>query len=394
MSGMHLLAGRLSVELTSADPAQDLRQIALLGIRADKIRMESDFSAILIIKLSDYRRIEDYANRKGLGLRIQNKYGIYWKLERLLHRPVLLIGVVLMFVLFCYLPTRILVVGVEGNRTIPESRILAAAKESGIGFWANRREVRSEKMKNALLAELPELQWAGVNTYGSRAVITVRERTEPEKKTPENAVSSIVALRDGVILSCTVTKGKGLCEPGQAVQKGQILISGYADCGISVVATRAEGEIYARTAREIRVITPEKAIIRENAECGIKKYSLQFGKNRINFYKGSGISHAGCVKMFTEYALTLPGGFVLPVKLIQEEIQTTRTIEISKEEEQVRDGLVRYGTMYLSGEMVAGTVDSRREECDLDDGCWILSGDYACTEMIGIRRAEQIGELP
>lgn len=42
-------------------------------------------------------------------------------------------------------------------------------------------------MKNALLSAIPELQWAGVNTYGCRAVISVRERTLPERKPePEN----------------------------------------------------------------------------------------------------------------------------------------------------------------------------------------------------------------
>ena len=37
--------------------------------------------------------------------------------------------------------------------------------------------IRSEKVKNSLLQRIPQLQWAGINTDGCVAVISVREKT-------------------------------------------------------------------------------------------------------------------------------------------------------------------------------------------------------------------------
>jgi sporulation protein YqfD len=155
-----------------------------------------------------------------------------------------------MFLLTIFLPTRVLFIHVEGNSTVEERRILEAAQECGIRFGASRRQVRSEKMKNRLLEKVPELKWAGVNTSGCTAVISVREQPVQEQRTGYTGISSIVAACDGRITSCTVTKGNGLCAPGQVVQKGQLLISGYLDCGICIRVTGAEGEIFAETRQE------------------------------------------------------------------------------------------------------------------------------------------------
>ena len=71
-------------------------------------------------------------------------------------------------------------------------------------------------------------------------------------------VGSIVASRDGVITSITTTKGTPLCKAGQAVKAGQILISGYTDCGISIRADPAEGEVFAETYREMMTLYASK----------------------------------------------------------------------------------------------------------------------------------------
>ena len=47
-----------------------------------------------------------------------------------------------------------------------------------------------------------------------------------------------------------------LCAPGQAVSKGQVLISGYTDCGLCVLSQRAQGEVMAYTGRSFSALMP------------------------------------------------------------------------------------------------------------------------------------------
>ena len=156
--------------------------------------------------------------KRGDRVCVQMRSWRFYLEQSVLKRPLLYAGLALLFACSLMLPTRILGVWVEGNSTVPTRRILEAAQQSGIRLFAPCAEVRSEKMKNALLSAIPELQWAGVNTYGCRAVISVRERTLPERKPePEKTVGSIVAARDGIVESVTALQGTVLCRPGQAV---------------------------------------------------------------------------------------------------------------------------------------------------------------------------------
>ena len=60
-----------------------------------------------------------------------------------------------------YAPSRVWFVEVEGNETVPARKILLAAEECGVKFWAKSGEIRSEQVKNQILNLVPELQWAG-----------------------------------------------------------------------------------------------------------------------------------------------------------------------------------------------------------------------------------------
>ena len=123
----------------------------------------------------------------------------------------------------------------------------------------------------------------------------------------------------------------------------------------------------------------------------IKKYSLLFGKKRINLYKGSGIYGAGCVKMYSKYVLTLPGGFELPVAWICEEICNSRFEEETLEPADISVQMQSLATAYLKSDMIAGSIRSADEQFRAIPGCYIFSGRYQCHEMIGRSRAE-IGE--
>ncbi len=281
----------------------------------------------------------------------------------------------------------------EGNSTVPAGQILEAAEESGLFFGVSRRGIRSEKIKNDLLSLLPELKWAGVNTKGCVAVIRVAEKQAQPIQEPEAAgISSIVAVRDGVLHSLTVTRGTALCAPGQSVSKGQILISGYTDCGLCVLSQAAQGEAVAFTKRSLQAFLPENRLQKGDTAKIIRRWYLIFGKKRIKLWFGSGILDSECGRMYQEYPLTLPGGFVLPIGLTAEDItQVYLTPEVLPQEEATKE-LKDFAERYLPTAMVAGTVRTAAETVFLSDDTYTLRGLYSCLESIGRSRQEQIGE--
>jgi hypothetical protein len=240
------------------------------------------------------------------------------------------------------------------------------------------------------LEALPQLQWAGINTNGCVATITVRERQEPEKPQVKTGVSSIVAACDGVVLSCTATKGNLVCKPGQAVKAGQTLISGYTDCGLSLRATQATGEIYARTQRKLSAVCLSTCTKKEVQTRIVKKYSLIVGKKRINLSKDSGILDTSCDKMYVEDFITLPGGFQLPVSIVTETWIIYECVDITQEEDALIKQLSDFARSQLKKSMIAGEILSANEETLAANGYYRLEGQYACREMIGRVQEEEI----
>lgn len=384
--------GMVRAELLTADIAAALENLNRAGIPVFTVKAKDGVRVILDLNRRDYKKARAICRKRGEKLRLLKRTGIYWSLKAIAKRPLLLFGLAVLIMAGALLPSRVLFVQVEGNQTVPDNRILAAAQELGLGFGALRRDIRSERLKNALLEEIPQLQWVGVNTRGCVAVIRVRERSPVEVLPVEPAVSSIVAAADGIILSATATRGNLLCQPGQAVTAGEVLISGYTDSGFCIRATRAQGEVYARTRHVLSVAAPSEGIQRGTQTGTRVRYSLIFGKKRINLWKGSGISDAVCGRMYEAYYLTLPGGLTLPVALIKETLSCWETEIVSCQSPGLQAGAENFAREYLKSRMIAGTLERQSIRVTwLEDACR-LEGTFHCVEMIGRQRTEQIGE--
>lgn len=384
------LAGSLRLHITSADSAGLLDKLRLLGIPVSEIQPEENLEVSFSIHHKDFFAVKKICEKRGDTLEVARRNGLYWEGRRLLRRPVLLMGLALLLFGMIWLSNHIYFVQVEGNIRVPTRQILEAGEKSGIQFGVSRREIRSEAVKNALLEAVPQLQWAGVNTYGCVAVISVREKTIPEAGEEDGGISSIVAACDGIIRSATATDGTLLCQVGQAVRAGQTLISGYTDCGLTIRATRAQGEIYGWTQHEITVCTPKKYDMRGEATKKSTSYSLILGKKRINLWKGSGIFSTSCDRIYETCTITLPGGYALPVILVKE---TVTDYEVTSVEALPQTPMEEFAQAYLLTQLIAGSVERRRETDLSTEDVQILKVHFSCTEMIGRRKAEEMGDI-
>jgi sporulation protein YqfD len=377
------LSGVIDVRLTSADIPAALKVLVNSGVNCFDMRDVDGLTVEFSVIAYDYPVVISALDESIADVCILRKRGVRWKILRLFRRPVLVGGVLLVFVLTLWLPTRVLFVSVEGNKLIPEKQILEQARRCGIAFGADRKTVRSEKVKNYLLDAVPGLQWAGINTHGCVAVISVLERTkQPDIKSDVN-VGSIVARCDGVIKQLTVYSGNPVCKEGQAVVKGQLLVSGYTDCGILIKATRAEAEIVAETSRELTMVSVYPAFFRDRYIRTERNYSVFLGKKLIKLHKGSGILGSECVRIQEVYHILLPGGFALPVGLIEDRYEFYASNSVAGDGVIDQDWMRHLSEDYLKGQMVAGMIISVDDNFLRKKSSCVLTSKYICQEMIG-----------
>lgn len=393
MRELNFFTGLIRVEITSADPTHLLHRLSCAQIALYDVASTSDITVEITFRRKQLAQAKKILKIEDAHIKIKNTRGLYWQGKKILARPIFLSIFVLLILLTFYLPGRILFFEVEGNNILPDQLILEKAAACGIRFGITRKAVRSEKMKNALLAAIPELEWAGINTNGCIATISVKEKI-PTSENQENfsCVKNIVASRDGVILFCSVSKGNLLCKPGQAVKAGQTLVSGYTDCGIKIQATQAEAEIFAQTYRTLQTVSLTSSTKRGVCTGRKTKYSLLVGKKLINFYKDSGIYDATCAKIYEQNYITLPGGFTLPVALITETWTYYETEAVACKADEF--SWTHYAAEeYLLDQMVAGEIVSTDTSMQITGDLCLLQGHYICVEMIGqIKNEETIDE--
>lgn len=382
--------GLVQLRFIGADAPGSLSAISSAGISVFNSEFIDELTVKVCIQRTSYKKAYKILVSGGNEVEIVEQSGLYWKLMQLIKRPIFMFGMILLAALNIYLPGRILFIQVEGNIHVPSRKILEVVAENGLGFGSLRRDIRSEQIKNKLLESIPELQWGGVNTRGCVAIISVRERQTPKESSNDNTVSSIVASRDGVIYECTATKGNLLCKVGQAVKTGEVLISGYTDCGLKIQATKAEGEVFAKTERDLTTCYPSEWQQITGNEESIEKISLKIGKKRINLYNGSGISHLSCGKMYKEMYVTLPGGFILPIAIVKEIWLPYKLSDAVIPQEAAYGVLSDSANKYILSQMIAGEIISADVSLCESNGTYQLQGKYACLEMIGQTRKEEI----
>lgn len=368
------IRGWKRLRLTSADCPSRLREIAD-RVPLEDITLSDGVTAefrclgtqVPLIRVRDGERLEA-VGEGGLPKYLKG----LWAWRRLVMFT-LLLGL-----LTVLLPTRVFFFRVEGNGELPERYILEQAAKCGVSFGAARRELRSEQVKNQLLKAIPELRWAGVNTQGCTAVITVALR-DPGENREEDLPGDIVAVADGVVAECYPRAGSCLVDPGQAVQKGTVLISGVTDLGRFTHLGRAEGEVYGLTRREIEVRVPGKTLLKQSTGQSIRKFSLLIGKKYVNFSNDSGIFMGSCVRMRTVNYLTLPGGFSLPAALVTDTYFLCETTEAPREDWGPLEDAAR---RIVRERMTAGVILSERLHQEGNG----LSAQFECRELLGVFR--------
>lgn len=390
MSIFESITGMIKVEIKTASTYELLTAISRAGIPVFDLLVVDALTISIRIKRTDYKELKALLEKRNEEISIKQKTGTYWSLRNFCKRPLLIVGICILFFLTIFLPTRILFVRVEGNKCVPTQQILEEAERTGICFGTSRRSVRSERIKNTVLSYIPQLQWVGINTYGCVAVISVQERTPADVSSQLPNISSVVADWDGIIQSMVVTRGTPMCSVGQAVYKDQVLVSAYTDCGSVIKATRAEAEIIARTYRKIDAITPKEYIKKGKQRDTTRRYGIRIGKKLIKLYKDSGISGITCDKIYSEHPIKLPGGFYLPIALISEETHKRDIKPITEDDESDYSWMHYQSESYLVEQLTAAEIVSRSNMLQISDGVVRTSGQYVCCESIGVSRNEEI----
>lgn len=383
---------RSRIRIVSADLPGSLNRLAQKNIAVSEIDFISPVECIASVLSKDYPLLCSVLEPRGDGIRLLKNDILHTIGNRAGRHPLLLVWICFFLIAGIMLPKFVLFIEVTGNQRISAEKILYSAENSGLFCGAARKTVRSEKIKNSILAQIPELKWVGVNTRGCAAEIMVEEKlpdVQPDKDYPGN----VVAAQSGQVVSCVAKSGSLCCEPGDYVQMGQTLISGSQDVGGTVLSGKAEGEIFAYTQHPISSRIPSEVIWVSANSPVHRRYRLIFPKFKIKLYISSGILGSDCGRMYKQYYIRLPGGFTLPFGLEAEAVTDYCLESGERSQEEALEEMLHVSGLAVQQDMIAGKILSQQSIVGCEENRYDLEGSFSCYEMIGRLQIQEIEEF-
>lgn len=314
----------------------------------------------------DCERLKALAEEYGFTAEILSKRGIYYVTKGYHLRFGAAAGFLLAVGMLFFLADRVMVIEVGGNENIPEERIISLLNDAGISIGSRISEVDLRDAEKKILGMDKDIAWIGIRHTGSRVVVEIDEINAVPEMERKSTPCNIVAARDGQIKNVRVYSGMLIPMVGDAVKKGDIIISGVVD-------TKYGRSYYIHSIGEVTGVYTEKMTFsqpfrsEEKITAGetVKKAVSVFGKRFVYFSEGD---IEGEYEYYEEaFPLTL-GKITFPVSVIEMHFELIENTETTRTEDEVRAILDEKAARYEENFLSDGVTVTHREITETNDG--------------------------
>lgn len=305
------------------------------------------------VRTMDYRRLCSLAEEHKLCCGQVAQKGLFYVTRGYHMRFGLVIGFLLSVVMVFRLSDRVMMIEIDGNETISDSRILSLLRDAGIYIGSRISDIDLRLAERQIKGMDKDVGWIGIRNTGSRVVVEINEFTEAPKIERKNNPCNIVAARDAQITAVRVYNGMLIPMIGDGVKKGDIIVSGVVD-------TSYGRSYYVHSIGEIRGIYTEKMTFSESYETeetvyigNCEKEALEiFGKRFI--YSSHG-DVRGEYEYYEEETPLMLGKITFPVSKITMHYRLTDKATVKHTEEEVAailyERIARYEENFLSDDI-------------------------------------------
>lgn len=330
----------------------------------------------------DRTQVQQSAEKAMCEFSNETTQGFLYHIRGLFVRPVLIGCMVISLLCTLWLSDHLLFFSVTGNNAIESEHILHVLEMIGVKFGMKGPDVTPKWIKDHVLNVIPELQWITVTQNGCKAEIVVRERPQTPEINERKGLANVIAAENGIILEQSIYAGQPIKAVGDVVQKGEMLVSGVVDLERTFSIEHARADIFARTWKEITVKTPSHYGIKRFSDESNRCVWIEVGKYRIKIFGNSGIYAGRCDKMISRKILSLPGDHAVPISILTERFVPYTVEMIEGDQKHFEEILHQCVEQYVLRRMLAGEILRTDVVLSQSDGCYMLSADMECKEMI------------
>ena len=222
----HYIFGFLFIELTGYSPERFFNMCNVHRIELWKIN-NTGHSYRFFMTVKGFRNIKSLVRKSKVKLRIVKKFGLPFFLYRNRKRKLYVAGLAGFFLILYTLSIFIWDIEFEGNHRYTYDMLLKFCQSENIFHGVRKSTIDCEVLEEALRTKFPEITWVSARVSGTRLLVKIKENEVLSEIPPKDqSPCDIVAERDGIVTFLVVRSGVAKVSKGDAVEKGQVLVSG------------------------------------------------------------------------------------------------------------------------------------------------------------------------
>ena len=250
------------------------------------VKKENSVKIYLNTGIKDFKKMVNVARKTKCKIKIKNKRGIPFLLQKYKKRKLFAILLIAMFSILFVTSNYIwnIDISIEDNQTL--KNIEQDINEAGLVVGKNKSKINTKEIINTVRLKRNDVSWIGIELKGTNAIVKiVKSENAPQILNPEE-YCNIVSNKNAQIIKITAQNGTAMVKKGDIVKEGTILISGTMEgkyTGTRYVHSIGvvEAKVWYTKSKKFPYKQEEKNKTGNKEE----KYQIKIKKNKINLYK-------------------------------------------------------------------------------------------------------------
>ncbi len=273
-------------------------------------------------------------------------------------------------------------IDISGNVKLNSSQIAEMLEKQGFYEGTFLPDVNLKRIETAVMVENKDIAFISIYMKGTNAKVQVNERVLPGEREDLSIPKNLIASHPGQILKLEVVSGEIVVKRGQAVEEGQLLVSGVIDSNtVGFRVKSAAGKVLASTIHNVEFKIPLKQNEKHYTGREIKRKSIKILGKYINFFVNSGNLYEKYDTIYNEEAVTLFDVIELPVYFSCTTYSEYEEREVEIDVKRAREMAYDKYAEFISGRKSVAIENENLEE-RVENGFFILSGSIECIEDI------------
>ncbi len=340
-----LLKGYVRIRITGSSYDRFLNLCAYHKIKLWEL-LPVDEAYEAYVSRKDFKKLKAIVKKSHASVRITERHGFPFFIHRYRKRGFYLVGIAAAFALMLWLSAHIWNISVDGNLSQTDDVIFEYLTQAGIrhGMW--KSGVDCKALASDIRNYFTGFAWVAVEMKGTRLLIHVKEgimgADDEEEKAAQQEPSSLVASREGTVVSIYVRAGLPVVQAGAQVKKGDLLVSGslpiYNDSGEVVSWQHVSSDADIEIQRSLKYYDEVPFVAQQKHYTGQEKISWMVQAGDMAFALPESFDS------FQQYDLTseltqcrLAENFYLPLYLRKYTAKEYESVEVIRTKDEITE---------------------------------------------------------